>query len=344
MRIQDLHELPKLRDGLSYLYLEHARIDQANKAIAFFQKEGSVLVPAAALAVLLLGPGTSITHEAVKTLTDNGCIVNWCGEQGVRFYAQGSGETRKGYQLMRQAELVSDPHKRLQVVRRMYQYRFDQVLDEKFTIEQIRGLEGARVRRAYAEASKTYGVPWRKRFYDRQHWGASDTINRAISAANACMNSLCHAAIVSAGYSPGLGFIHQGKQLSFVYDVADLYKADLTVPLAFKLTAESREKIETRCRKACRDLFHSEHLLGQIIDDIHDLLNLTHPFPDPARATRHVASESTDFADESFDSDPAQPGALWAPSTEGGAVAGGVSYGEATNQAHGGAKGDPIWL
>ena len=228
MRIQDLHELPKLRDGLSYLYLEHCRIDQANKAIAFTKKEGMTLVPVAALAVLLLGPGTSITHEAVKTLTDNGCVVNWCGEQGVRFYAQGSGETRKGYQLMRQAALVSDPVKRMAVVRRMYQYRFDHLLDESLTVEQIRGLEGARVRQGYAQASKTYGVFWRKRFYDRQHWNASDTINRAISTANACLNSLCHAAIVSAGYSPGLGFIHQGKQLSFVYDIADLYKMDLT--------------------------------------------------------------------------------------------------------------------
>src|SRR6266545_2365772 len=104
MRIRDLHELPKLRDGLSYLYLEHGRIDQSQKAIEYFNKDGRVLVPVASLAVLLLGPGTSITHAAIKTLTDNGCLVNWCGEEGVRFYAQGLGETRKGYQLIRQAE------------------------------------------------------------------------------------------------------------------------------------------------------------------------------------------------------------------------------------------------
>lgn len=326
MRIKDLHELPKLRDGLSYLYLEHGKIDQAYKAIEFFNKEGRVLVPVAGLAVLLLGPGTSITHEAIKTLTDNGCLVNWCGEGGVRFYAQGSGETRKGYQLIRQAELVSDPAKHLAVVRRMYQFRFAIELDPSLTIEQIRGLEGARVRRAYAEASRNFGVPWYKRYYVRDHWGASDSINRALSAANACLNSLCHAAIVSAGYSPGLGFVHTGKQLSFVYDVADLYKADLTIPLAFKLTAESTIKLETRIRHACRDLFQRERLLASIIDDIDRLLNLTRPLPQrktggPARATE---DEGIDF-----DQDPALPGALWAPPGEGqaNAVEGGVNYG-----------------
>jgi CRISPR-associated protein Cas1 len=324
MRIRDLHELPKLRDGLSYLYLERGRIDQGYKAIEFFNKDGRVLVPVSGLAVLLLGPGTSITHEAVKTLADNGCLVSWCGEQGVRFYAQGSGETRKGYQLIRQAELVSHPHKRLQVVQRMYQFRFDVVLSDDLTIEQIRGMEGARVRRAYTLASKQHGVPWRRRFYDRGHWGASDAINRAISSANACLNSLCHAAIVSAGYSPGLGFIHTGKQLSFVYDIADLYKTDLTVPLAFRLTAESHDKLETRIRQACRDLFHQERLLARIIDDIDHILNITRPL---RAATRPSRDDDHNDNDIDFDNDPALPGGLWSPTA--GLVEGGVNYDEA---------------
>ncbi|MEZ4705928.1 MAG: type I-E CRISPR-associated endonuclease Cas1e [Caldilineaceae bacterium] len=316
MRIQDLHELPKIRDSLSYLYLERGRIEQTQKSIEFFDKYGRTLVPAASLSVLMLGPGTSISHEAVKTLTDNGCLINWCGEQGVRFYAQGGGETRKGYQLMRQAALVSDPVKRMMVVRRMYQYRFDEDLDATLTIEQVRGMEGARVRRAYSEASRHFGVPWRARAYVRQHWGASDTINRALSAANACLNGLCHAAIVSAGYSPGLGFIHQGKQLSFVYDIADLYKSKLTVPLAFRLVSESRTKVETRVRHACRNLFHAERLLPRIMEDIEKMLNLTRPLND----------ERVDLEID-FDADPAQPAALWSPTdADGSQSPGGVNY------------------
>lgn len=327
MRLHDLHDLPKLRDGLGYLYLEHGKIDQAAKAISFHDKEGRVMVPVSSLAALMLGPGTSITHEAIKTLSDNGCLVNWVGEKGVRFYAQGSGETRKGYQLIRQAELVSDTKKRLQVVRRMYQYRFDDDLSDDLTLEQIRGHEGARVRRAYAEASREYGVPWSGRFYVREQWSASDTINRALSAANACLNSLCHSAIVSAGYSPGLGFVHQGKQLSFVYDIADLYKSDLTVPLAFRLTAESKEKIETRIRRQCRDLFHQQKLLARVIDDIDGLLTLSRKAPQrAARPLSESAILSAENEPTDFDVDPAAPSALWSP--DGTGIAGGVNYGE----------------
>lgn len=316
MRLQDLHELPKLRDSMSYLYLERGKIEQAKKAIEFFDKNGQTLIPVANLSLLLLGPGTSITHEAIKTLTDNGCLVNWCGENGVRFYAQGSGETRKGYQLVRQAALVSDPQKRMQVVRRMYQYRFDEELDQALTIEQVRGMEGARVRKAYAQASKESGVPWNGRRYVQGHWGATDSINRALSVANACLNGLCHSAIVSVGYSPGLGFIHTGKQLSFVYDVADLYKTRLTVPLAFKITSASRDRLDSRVRHACRDLFHKERLLGRIVKDIEDLLNVS----------KQMNQRQSDL-DIDFDAEPAQPGGLWSPDQPNGIQQGGVNYG-----------------
>lgn len=332
MRLRDLHELPKLRDSVGYLYLERGRIEQEQKAVAFYDKQGKVMVPVSSLAVLLLGPGTSITHEAIKTLTDHGCIVNWVGEKGVRFYAQGSGETRKGYQLMRQAALVSDPAKRIQVVLRMYQYRFDEVLSPDLSLEQIRGMEGARVRKAYALASQQYGVPWSGRFYVRNEWGVADSINRALSAANACLNSLCHTAIVSAGYSPGLGFVHQGKQLSFVYDVADLYKTEMTVPLAFRLTAESKEKLETRIRQACRDLFHQQRLLARVIDEIEQLLNLSRKAPQsPLFAYQAGGPEPTDGDEVDVDLDPAAPGALWSP--DGNDSAGGVNYDEGASES-----------
>lgn len=342
MRIRDLHELPKLRDGLGYLYLEHGRIEQARLAVEFFNREGRTLIPTASLAVLLLGPGTAITHEAIKTLADNGCLVNWVGEEGVRFYAQGVGETRKGYKLLRQAQLVSDPAQRLRVVRRMYSARFNEEPAPDCTLAQIRGMEGARVRRVYAEAARRYRVVWLGRNYDRGNWGATDPINRALSSANACLNSLCHAAIVSAGYSPGLGFIHTGKQLSFVYDVADLYKTRLTVPLAFRLTSESPFKLESRIRFACRDLFHRTRLLSVVVDDIERLLNLSRPLgtaaiglEDEVDFTNEIDETRDGDIDDDLsgyesvqdtDTDPALPGALWDGDATPGVV-GGVSYG-----------------
>jgi CRISPR-associated protein Cas1 len=297
--VRDLHELPKLRDSLSYLYVEHVRVQQKHKAVELVDKDGRTMVPAAALSVLMLGPGTTITHAAVKALADNGCLVIWCGEDGTHCYAQGGGETRKAYHLLKQAELVSDPQKRLQVVLRMYRHRFGGDLEPDLNLFQIRGQEGARVRSTYAEASRTYGVPWHGRCYDRGHWNSGDPLNRALSAAHTLLNGLCHTAIVSGGYSPALGFIHTGKQLSFVYDIADLYKVEVTIPLAFRIVAESRVRIAPRIREACREAFKEHGLLTRILPDIDHMLGI---------------SEDTLTLGQEADSDPARPEPLWSPS------------------------------
>src|SRR5579875_2210455 len=222
--MKDLHTLPKVRDSWSYLYVEHCRVDQEGKAIVLHDAEGRTPVPCAALTLLMLGPGTSITHAAIRTLAENGCLVMWTGEGAVRFYAVGMGETRSARHLLEQARRWADPILRLAVVRRMYSMRFPEPLDDYLSLQQIRGREGIRVREAYARASRATGVPWKGRSYQRDQWGSTDPINRALSAANSCLYGVCHAAIVSAGFSPALGFIHTGKMLSFVYDIADLYK------------------------------------------------------------------------------------------------------------------------
>lgn len=310
--MRDLHELPKFRDGLSYLYLEHCKIDQDAKSIAIEDPDGKTPVPCAALSLLMLGPGTSITHAAIRSLAENGCLVIWCGEQATRFYAQGMGESRDASRLIRQARLCSDPELRLQIVLRMYRMRFPEPLPDGLTLQQIRGKEGIRVREAYARASLETGVPWSGRSYRRDDWNQSDPVNKALSAGNACLYGICHAAIVSLGYSPGLGFIHTGKQLSFVYDIADLYKVEITVPLAFQIAAKGSAGIETEMRKSCRDLFRQNRLLERIVDDIEGVLDLK------------GSQFSNTTAD--FDGDQALPGGIWDP--DAGTVAGGVNYGD----------------
>ncbi len=272
--MKDLRILPKIRDSWSYLYVEHARIDQEDKGICLHDEKGRVHVPCASLSLLMLGPGTTVTHAAVLTMAEAGCLVAWCGEQGIRFYAQGMGETRSAANLLQQARFWADPELRLQVVRRMYEMRFTEPIAEGLTLRQIRGKEGARVRAAYAKASEQYGVHWSGRNYDRLDWNRSDTVNRALSAANACLYGVCHAAIVSSGYSPALGFIHTGKMLSFVYDVADLYKIELAVPAAFMEAAKCEQKLESRVRHRCRDLFSEKRLLDRIVADLARLFNL----------------------------------------------------------------------
>jgi CRISP-associated protein Cas1 len=297
--MQDLHQLPKLRDSLTYHYVEHAILDKNQQAIESVQKQGRTLIPTANLSLLMLGPGTSITHAAVKTLAENGCSILWTGEDATRLYAQGAGETRKAGRLLHQAALVCDAQKRQEVVMRMYRFRFVDDLPDDLTLPQIRGHEGVRVRQAYAEAGRKYGVPWHGRNYDRGNWRSADPINRALSAANALLNGLCHAAIVSGGYSPGLGFIHTGKQLSFVYDIADLFKADFTIPVAFATVAPSTDKVETRVRAACRQRFKENKLLHIILPTLDALLNFK------------ADDEPDDEAISDIDNDPARPTRLW---------------------------------
>ncbi|MHB8194449.1 MAG: type I-E CRISPR-associated endonuclease Cas1e [Bellilinea sp.] len=293
--MQDLHQLPRLRDSLSYLYVEHAVVERQDGAVLFLQETGRTAVPAASLSLLLLGPGTNITHAAICLLADSGCSILWIGEDMQKFYAQGLGETRRAYHLLRQAEMVSDLDKRLKVVMKMYAMRFGYELLPDLSIEQIRGMEGARVRTAYATMSRQYGIEWQGRKYDRKSWANADPVNRALSAANAVLNGICHAAIVSGGYSPALGFLHTGLQLSFVYDIADLYKTEITVPIAFQTAAEDSHNVEARARESCREYFRENKLLEKILPDIDKLL------------------EVPDGEDWAMDSDPGSPELWWQP-------------------------------
>ncbi len=292
--IQDLHELPKFKDGLSYIYIERSKIEQDGKSIACYDEDGIIKIPCASLAQLMLGPGTSITHEAIKTLANNGCLVIWTGEEGVRFYARGQGKTRKATKIQLQAMLVSDPKLRLEVVKRMYKMRFpEEVINDDVTIEKLRGMEGVRVRGTYARMSKKYGIQWQGRNYSRDSWASSDPINKALSCANSCLYGICHSAIITAGYSTALGFIHSGKQLSFVYDIADLYKTEISIPVAFEIVSNNSKKLESDIRKTMRDYFKSTNLLAKIIPDIDYVLDLS-------------------LKDETaYDSDPALPAPLW---------------------------------
>jgi len=305
--MDDLHKLPRFRDSLSFVYLEHGRIDQHEKAIAFHDKGGVTPIPVASTTVLMLGPGTRVTHAAMRTIAENNALVEWVGEHAVRCYAAGMGGTRSSAALLHQAAMASDPAKRIEVVRRMYRLRFKEDVDSKLTLQQLRGFEGARVRTCYATMSKVTRVPWSRRKYDRGDWDAADPVNQTLSVANSCLYGLCHAAILSLGYSPAIGFILTGKQLSFVYDVADLYKTEVTIPMAFYAAKMGTRDLGRSTRLLCRDAFRRSRLLKRVVPDIREALG------EPAEADEEAA----------VDTDSALPTDLWEPpdGVEGGDVA-----------------------
>jgi CRISPR-associated protein Cas1 len=271
--MRKLHELPRFGDRWSYLYLDRGRLDQEAAGLVFRDAGGDSPIPIDQISLILLGPGTTLTHAAVKALSANNCLLAWVGEDGVRTYAHSTGGTFSSRRLLRQACLYADEEERLGVVYRMYQKRFPNDSLAGKTIEQVRGMEGLRVRKAYQELAAEYGITWEGRDYNQDDWFRATAANRALSAANACLYGLCHAAIVSVGYSAAIGFIHTGKMLSFVYDVADFYKTEVTVPVAFRLSATPQKELEREVRVECRKAFHEHRLMDRILPDIAEVLD-----------------------------------------------------------------------
>ena len=273
MNRPDLQALPQIRDRMTFLYLERCQINRRDSAISVLDETGIVLIPAAAISVLLLGPGTSVTHRAMELIGDAGVCMIWVGEHGVRYYASGRPLTHRAGLLMRQAALASNKKQHLDVVRKMYQLRFPGEDIAHLTLPQLRGREGARVRAAYRRAAEEWGVEWSGRLYDPDNFAEGDAVNQALSAGHACLYGLAHAVIVALGCSAGLGFVHIGHENSFVYDIADLYKAETTIPIAFEVAAQQPDDLPAVTRRRVRDAFVRQHILERMVQDIKWLLS-----------------------------------------------------------------------
>jgi CRISPR-associated protein Cas1 len=298
----ELADLTRAEDRLSFLYLERCVVHRDSNAITAADDRGVVHIPAATLGVLMLGPGTSVTHQAMTLLADNGATAIWVGERGVRYYAHGRSLARSSRLLIAQAAAVSHRDRRLAVARAMYRMRFPDDETTGLTMQQLRGKEGARVRRCYREHSKRTGIPWEHREYNPEDFSGGDAINQALSAAHSCLYGVVHAVIVAVGASPGLGFVHTGHDRSFVFDIADLYKAEITIPVAFDIAASGSTDISSDTRRAVRDRVHDGAILERCVRDIRDLLTMPHSDSDgPSGSGGPDGSADEEWlADEAF--------------------------------------------
>lgn len=273
-----MNELPRLRpiaikERRAVLFLQYGQLDVQDGAFVLIDAGGvRVHIPVGATACLMLEPGTRVSHAAVVLAARAGTLLVWCGEGGVRMYAAGQPGGARADRLLYQAKLALDPDARLKVVRRMYAFRFGEEPPAKRSVEQLRGIEGARVRAMYQNLAQKYRVKWEARRYDPQDWQEADPVNRCLSCATSCLYGVTEAAILAAGYAPAIGFIHTGKPLSFVYDIADLFKFETVVPVAFLTAAENPRAPEQLVRQRCRDIFRKQHLLRDIIPTIEEIL------------------------------------------------------------------------
>ncbi len=272
----ELSELPRISDRVSFIYVEHAKINRIDSAITVSDYRGLVNIPVSLIGVLMLGPGTDISHRAMEILGDVGTSVIWVGERGVRYYAHGRSLAHSTRFLEKQAKLVSNKRTRLDVARKMYAMRFKGEDVSNLTMQQLRGREGSRIRKAYRDCSKKFNVKWEKRDYKVDDFEDGDPVNQALSALNVSLYGVCHSVIVALGMSPGLGFVHTGHDKSFVYDIADLYKAEITIPLAFELASKYKEgdDIGKLARLSLRDRMVDGKLMRKIVEDLQFLMDV----------------------------------------------------------------------
>ena len=268
-----------IKERAGIIFLRYGQLDVLDSAFVLIDENGvRVQIPIGGLACIMLEPGTRVSHAAVVLAAQVGCLLVWVGESGVRLYASGQPGGARADRLLYQARVALDEDARLNVVREMYRRRFGEEAPSRRSIDQLRGIEGARVREMYKLIAKKYGVEWKSRNYDRNAWDAADIPNRCLSSATACLYGLSEAAILAAGYAPAIGFLHRGKPQSFVYDVADVYKFDTVVPAAFETAAKIAKgkgdgsAPERQVRIACRDLFRKTGVLDKIVPSIEEML------------------------------------------------------------------------
>ena len=268
-----------IKERAGIIFLRYGQLDVIDSAFVLVDEQGvRVQIPVGGLACIMLEPGTRVSHAAVVLAAQVGCLLVWVGESGVRLYASGQPGGARADRLLYQARVALDEDARLNVVREMYRRRFNEEAPSRRSVDQLRGIEGVRVREIYKLIAQKYGVDWKSRNYDRKAWDAADIPNRCLSSATACLYGISEAAILAAGYAPAIGFLHRGKPQSFVYDIADLYKFDTVVPAAFETAAKigkgkgDGSSPERQVRIACRDLFRKTGLLDKIVPGIEDIL------------------------------------------------------------------------
>ena len=267
-----IETLPLAKDRWTPIYLEHGRLEVDDSSVKWIGADQVFFcIPIATISAILLGPGTTVTHAAIKACADSNAFICWVGEESLRFYALGITPTHDNQNSKRHAQIWADKKRRVVIARKMFKMRFPEVNIDDRTINELRGMEGIRIRALYAKLGEQYGVTWKGRNYNKNCWDISDTINRAISANNASLYALIASIICSMGFLPQLGFVHETGTLPFIYDIADLYKAEVSLPAAFLAVRENPQDNGDLTRTLLKQLIEKNQLLQRIPKDLESL-------------------------------------------------------------------------
>lgn len=269
------------RHGL--LWLEYGRLSVEDGTLRFVAAKSEMLnagdyaIPYQAVSMILLGPGTSITQDVLRLCARHGVLVAAVGEGGVKSYTapplgQGRSDVARAH-----AERWAESKRRLDTARRLYAWRFGRILPHR-DIETLRGIEGARMKESYKLVAQRFGIEWHGRRYNRQNPNTADPANQALNHAATFVEAAADLAVAAVGALPPLGFIHEDSSNAFTLDIADIYRVDITLPLAFGAVRAfhdgKADHLEREVRRRASKLFRQEKLISRMIDRIKELFDV----------------------------------------------------------------------
>lgn len=256
---KDFEQLvPMIKDRWTPIYLQYGRIEVNNYSINFISSEGDVLdIPCAMISAILLGPGTTITHAAINICSKSNTPVIWVGEDGLYFYSFGVSVNENCKTSINHAKLHSDPNSKLKIARKMFSLRFPNDDISNTSLESLMGMEGNRVKTQYSQLAKKYNIQWAFRNTNGMYGIDVDDLNLSLNVLNYSLYCICLSVCLSMGYIPSLGFVHSDGKIPFIYDVADLFKYDITIPIAFETYSNINgfnqelllENFSTKCKE-----------------------------------------------------------------------------------------------
>lgn len=267
--------LTRASDRISLLYVEMAKIEQSEHGVQINSGDTISEIPITTIACLILGPGTSITHKAITNISKAGCSICWMGMDQAVFYAYGEPTTNKSKNILKQISYHESKMKHTEVVHKMYNFRYPNDKVKSMTLEQLRGFEGKKMKEIYQYWADEYEIPWSGRKYNKDNFNSSDLTNKYLTALNHILYAITEAIILIMGFSPTIGFIHTGHISSFVFDISDLFKEEITVPLAFKLSKELGYFDRHKMIKAYRDLITEKKVIKRMVNVLEDLFDET---------------------------------------------------------------------
>lgn len=269
------------RHGLMWLERGQLAVEDGNVVFTTagspHLEAGAYDIPFQQVSCVLLGPGGVVTHDALRLLARHGTGLLAVGSGGVRLYAtiMPKGPDRSKL-ARRQARLWSDEDSRIAVARKMYAIRFGELPPQR-DLDALRGIEGTRIKRVYSNLAQQFDVEWNGRRFDRSNPDANNLINKTINHAAVAMYAAANIAVASVGAIPQLGFIHESSGHAFALDIADLFRSDTTLPIAFEAARKCQRRSdfdpESTTRRLAAQRMRRDDVIPNMIDKIKKVLD-----------------------------------------------------------------------